>query len=147
MEHARLLLLSGRVGRTTRDGAVIAVARGSRASTAAAASHADGRRAVREDRRQFAVSAAASTAAAGLAEAGPRVLHHLVVVHVGRHAAGPVERPSEHLGRRVRVHLTHDLRVLVPGHAVRQLLVLLAHRFVCENDRTFIVCKMKIEKT
>jgi len=129
-EHARFRLLSRGVGSAASDRAVIVV----RAAAAAAAVHRRDRGAVREHRGQPADAFVCDARVSGLA-ARSRVLHHLVAAHLGRRrAARPVERPLEHVRRRVRVHLAHDLRVLVPGHAVRQLLVVLAHGFVCEQS-------------
>lgn len=119
MEHARLLLLSSGVDRPTSDRPVVAV------SDASTSRPWDGR-AVGEHRRQ-PVTFPGQRATANRLD----VLHHLVAADVGHYAVSPVEGPFEHFRCRVRVHLAQDFRVLVPGYAVRQFLVLFAHRLVC----------------
>lgn len=128
VEHAGIDLLSRGVRCPASHRAVIVV------HATARANPGDGGT-VREHRRQFPVFADAATAsdahvAASLA-ARPSVLDHFVAADLGRHPARPVERPLEHVRRRIRVHLAHDFRILVPGHAVRRLLVVLANGLIC----------------
>lgn len=126
VEHARFDLLPSGVGCAASDGPVIVVTDAATAHASASTTHSDVRWAIDE------LGGGEAARVSGL-DAGPGVLHYLVVADLGRRAARPVERPLEHFRCRIRVHLAHDFRVLVPGHAVRQLLVLFAHGFVCER--------------
>lgn len=133
VEHARFHLLSCGVWSPASDRSVIVVPD---AVAAATSNHAVHWRAVVEHRRQFAVlsgTPAGPTSASGLAGTLLSVLHQLVAAHLGCHPVRPIERPFELVRCRVRVYLAHNFRVLVSGHAVGKLLVVFAHRFICNH--------------